>query len=64
MFLNKIQQRRRVANGKPAVIHDRSMEARYVSVEEENDLGGGTRLGEAAFLDLTDRENDEFTYIY
>ncbi|KAE9961404.1 hypothetical protein BLS_002173 [Venturia inaequalis] len=57
--LNKMQQERRVANGKPAVIHDNSMDNMYLAVEE-----GGERLGESAFLDLTDRQNDEFTYIY
>jgi hypothetical protein len=62
--LNITQQKRRVANGKVAVIHDHSMEARYVGIEEDNELGEGPRIGEAAFLDLTDRENDEFTYIY
>jgi predicted MFS family arabinose efflux permease len=62
--LNKAQRKRRVANGKTAVIHDHSMEDRYVSFEEDNEMVNGTRLGDAAFLDLTDRMNDEFTYIY
>jgi predicted MFS family arabinose efflux permease len=62
--LNKAQQKRRVANGKKAVIHDHSMEDRYVAFEEGNEEAAGARLGAAAFLDLTDRKNDEFTYIY
>jgi predicted MFS family arabinose efflux permease len=62
--LNKLQQKRRVANGKMAVIHDHSMEVRYVGIDEDNELADGTKLGENAFLDLTDRANDEFTYIY
>jgi predicted MFS family arabinose efflux permease len=62
--LNKLQQRKRIANGKLAVIHDHSMEDRYVAFEDGNQEEEGARLGEAAFLDLTDRSNDEFTYIY
>ena len=57
MVLNKLQSKKRVANGKKAVIHDVSMEDKYVSIEAE----GVT--GEHAF-DLTDRKNDEFVYIY
>ena len=57
MVLNKMQSKKRVANGKKAVIHDVSMEDKYVSIEAE----GVT--GDHAF-DLTDRKNDEFVYIY
>jgi len=56
IVLNKMQSRKRVANGKRAVIHDVSMEDKYTGIEE-----GVT--GEHAF-DLTDRKNDEFVYIY
>lgn len=55
-FLNKMQERRRVRNGKTKVIHDASMSDTYVMIEEEG-------VGEHAF-DLTDRKNDEFVYIY
>ncbi|KEF62469.1 uncharacterized protein A1O9_00441 [Exophiala aquamarina CBS 119918] len=61
MFLNKLQSRKRVKNGKAAVIKDHSMEDTYVAMDESE---GGQRLGDNAFLDLTDRKNDEFTYIY
>ncbi|KAL6246167.1 hypothetical protein RBB50_007320 [Rhinocladiella similis] len=61
MFLNKLQSKTRVKNGKPAVIKDLSMEDKYVAMDETD---GGQRLGDKAFLDLTDRKNDEFTYIY
>lgn len=61
IFLNKMQSRRRVKNGKAAKIKDHSMEDRYVAMDESEN---GHRLGENAFLDLTDRKNDEFTYIY
>lgn len=57
IVLNKLQSRKRVANGKKAVIHDVSMEDKYVSIEAEG------VSGEHAF-DLTDRKNDEFVYIY
>jgi len=56
MFLNKLQSKKRVANGKAAVIHDVSMEDHYVDIDTEG-------VGEHAF-DLTDRKNDEFVYIY
>jgi predicted MFS family arabinose efflux permease len=59
-LLNKLQVRRRVANGKPAHIHDHSMESKYVDMRLENE---GT-IGDRAFADLTDRENDEFVYVY
>jgi hypothetical protein len=58
ILLNKLQERNRVRNGKPAKMFDASMEERYVSVEAE-----GEGVGEHAF-DLTDRKNDEFVYIY
>ncbi|KAK3306281.1 major facilitator superfamily domain-containing protein [Chaetomium strumarium] len=60
MLLNKLQARRRVANGKTARIHDHSMEARYVDMR----LGNEESVGGRAFADLTDRENDEFVYVY
>jgi len=64
-FLNKLQQRKRVKNGKAAVIKDHSMEDRYVGYEADEEEGSERqRLGDKAFLDLTDRKNDEFTYIY
>lgn len=58
--LNREQRRRRVANGKPAEIHDHSMDSEYVDIYADNagDIGG------RAFEDLTDRENDEFIYVY
>ncbi|KAK1749779.1 major facilitator superfamily domain-containing protein [Echria macrotheca] len=58
--LNRSQAKKRVANGKPAVIHDHSMEERYVDIHADND----GEIGDQAFTDLTDRENDEFIYVY
>lgn len=64
VVLNKLQAKKRVANGKRAVIHDHSMEDTYHAMQEDNETGDGSKLGENAFMDLTDRKNDEFTYIY
>lgn len=62
-FLNKRQERRRVRNGKPAKIHDASMEHRYAESAQDN-VEGGQQLGNNAFADLTDSGNDEFIYVY
>ena len=64
ILLNKLQQKKRQANGKLAIIKDHSMEDKYVSIEEGNEMENGARFGEKAFLDLTDRKNDEFVYVY
>ncbi|KAK4545221.1 hypothetical protein LTR36_003400 [Oleoguttula mirabilis] len=75
-FLNKLQERKRVKNGKPAKLVDHSMEDHYHDADEQLDLcmdaaEGNTeaqpahhRVGDQAFMDLTDRRNDEFVYIY
>lgn len=75
IFLNKLQERKRVKNGKPAKIKDRSMESEYHDADEQFDdttgvaegdpeaLAPRARIGDQAFLDLTDRKNDEFVYI-
>lgn len=66
VLLNKMQERRRVANGKPRKIKDMSMRHHYepATESEEGDGEGDVRLGENAFKDLTDRQNDEFVYVY
>lgn len=83
VFLNKLQERKRVKNGKPAKMVDQSMRDHYHDIEEQNDETIATAittgvpeqattdevahhegLGQKAFLDLTDRQNDEFVYIY
>ncbi|KAI5363919.1 Putative major facilitator superfamily, MFS transporter superfamily [Septoria linicola] len=75
MFLNKLQERKRVKNGKPAKIRDQSMQNSYQEVDDQNnysigaaegDQEAGTqhaRIGDQAFLDIGDRKNDEFIYI-
>ncbi|TGJ84609.1 hypothetical protein E0Z10_g4141 [Xylaria hypoxylon] len=78
-FLNKMQERRRVQNGKPAKIKDTSMSDTYQdlvadesssgvdgaqgSAAEQGAAGQQSRIGQNAFADMTDRENDEFVYL-
>lgn len=62
VILNVMQERRRVRNGKPAKMVDRSMQDHYGGDDADAEADEG--LGDNAFLDLTDRENDEFVYIY
>ncbi|OBT97450.1 hypothetical protein VE01_04411 [Pseudogymnoascus verrucosus] len=57
--MNKGQERKRVANGKPAKITDRSMMDQYTAQDDID-----SRNTDAALHDLTDRKNDEFVYIY
>lgn len=68
IFLNRQQARRRVRNGKKADMVDHSMQSQYEDIEEgnlEDDEGHETaHVGSNAFRDFTDRENDEFVYIY
>jgi MFS family permease len=85
LFLNRLQERKRVQNGKPAKMVDHSMQDQYHDIEEQDDaaitaattgvaeqaVSGSDAvaahhetLGQKAFLDLTDRQNDEFVYIY
>lgn len=78
IVLNKMQEKKRVKNGKPAKMVDHSMQQRYHDIEEDNTgvletgtaeqgpaaVEGHEEIGEQAFLDLTDRNNDEFVYIY
>ncbi|KAG5913914.1 hypothetical protein E4U42_000788 [Claviceps africana] len=71
VLLNRLQEKRRVRNGKPANVVDRSMESTYQAMGAPPDdvvasdaAAAAGRLGDQAFLDLTDVENDEFIYIY
>ncbi|KAI9926999.1 hypothetical protein MW887_003380 [Aspergillus wentii] len=58
IVLNKMQEKRRVQNGKPAKMVDRSMADQYEEMEDEE--GGEQQVGDQAFMDLTDRENDDY----
>lgn len=63
--LNKQKEKERVANGKPAKIQDLSMNSKYEARQiyqaspGEDGETEGPRLGDNAFADLTDRQNDE-----
>jgi len=77
IMLNKLQQKKRVRNGKKAKMVDHSMESKYHAMGENTEdpmmaqetaagveYASEARAGEQAFMDLTDRQNDEFIYIY
>lgn len=64
IFLNKMQERKRVANGKPAKIKDLSMTRHYQQTSEDVEASEQAHLGDKALLDLSDRQNDEFIYVY
>ncbi len=60
VILNKKQAKRRVANGKSAVIVDQSMQ-REVNTDSKT---GDPIMDEPQLDDVTDRKNDEFVYVY
>ena len=65
--LNRSQAKRRVTNGKSAEIIDKSMRTTLPSGGKHHEDDDGILMDEqsaAARLDLTDRQNDEFVYIY
>lgn len=66
MMLNELQIKKRVKHGKQAAVEDKSMKKTYHSFESGKDAidDAGMLLGQQAFLDLTDQQNDEFVYIY
>lgn len=63
-FLNKQQASRRVRNGKSARIIDHSMQSNFRGVEEGTEVEGYAHAGSHTVEDITDRENDEFVYLY
>jgi hypothetical protein len=56
--MNKRKEKQRVANGKPAKLVDSSMAKVYQAGPSEK-TENGYRLGDQAFDDLTDVQNDE-----
>lgn len=56
-LMNVAKEKERVRNGKPAKIQNASMEKSYRKT-------AGDGLGQQAFDDLTDKQNDEFVYSY
>ncbi|KAK4702864.1 hypothetical protein P7C70_g3349, partial [Phenoliferia sp. Uapishka_3] len=57
-FLNRRKEAQRVKNGKPAKLHDLSMDTEF-----DNTAAIDAQLGANAFKDQTDGENDEFVYV-
>lgn len=64
LFLNKMQERKRVAHGKPAKIKDLSMVKHYQQDQVDVEATEQSRLGQNSLLDLPDGKNDEFVYLY
>lgn len=60
VVLNRMQETQRIARGKPAKLHDHSMDVQYTEMGAVD----GYIVGNFAFADLTDRQNDEFIYVY
>jgi hypothetical protein len=62
MLLNKKHASRRVALGKSAIVVDRSM----MNVQERADSeeSGSETIGDKAFDDETDLNNEDFIYVY
>jgi hypothetical protein len=58
---NKQRERQRVAAGKPAKIHDTSMDAKYKAYGEDEH---NEALGTEGIQDVTDVKNNEFVYVY
>ena len=60
VLLNKKQRKKRVQNRKTADVIDQSMQKKLNALDGIEEQ----RLKDSAFADLTDRQNDEFVYIY
>ncbi|GAA6034259.1 hypothetical protein JCM8097_003811 [Rhodosporidiobolus ruineniae] len=58
VYQTKQQVRKRIKAGKPAKLDDLSMRRKY------DDQASGEHVGEGTAIDQTDRENDEFIYVY
>ncbi|KAJ8095007.1 hypothetical protein PM082_010225 [Marasmius tenuissimus] len=80
IMLNKLKERQRVRNGKPAKLYDTSMDAKFQTADAALNVAeastsptdsdpahenpGYVHLGGNAFKDVTDKDNDEFVYVY
>lgn len=60
MFMNRLQAKKRVRNGKSAEIVDQSMRTQVAAGGKDQERV----VDETIDSDLTDRQNDEFVYIY
>ena len=56
---NHHKEKVRVRNGKPAKLYNSSMAKEYAAGPADEVDANGNRLGDQAFSDLTDKENDE-----
>ncbi|KAM0788138.1 hypothetical protein ACM66B_001303 [Microbotryomycetes sp. NB124-2] len=63
LWLNKRKADQRERNGKPRDIKDLSMQKKFATEEQDSSNEKQYGLGEQAFLDMTDKENDEFIYV-
>ncbi|KAH8804321.1 major facilitator superfamily domain-containing protein, partial [Flagelloscypha sp. PMI_526] len=63
VFLNKLQERKRVKNGKPAKLEDLSMSKHFVVHSEDTEAALVEQVEHGGIDDRTDRENDEFIYV-
>lgn len=57
--MNVAKEKTRVRNGKPAKLYNSSMDKKYAAGPADEVDSNGNRLGDQAFSDMTDRENDE-----
>lgn len=64
VILNKMQRKKRIRNGKSADINDQSMKTEVYADDDGKGQEAAMPAEESVHLDLTDRENDEFVYIY
>ncbi|KXG53364.1 Major facilitator superfamily domain, general substrate transporter [Penicillium griseofulvum] len=61
-WLNRLNKKRRISNGKIGDLQDKSMTHAF---ETDGKVVDEPRTADAApFVDLTDRKNDEFVYVY
>lgn len=57
--MNHHKEKVRVRNGKPAKLYNASMAKEYAAGPTDEVDANGQQLGDQAFSDLTDKENDE-----
>jgi hypothetical protein len=57
--MNIAKEKTRVNNGKPAKLYNSSMAKAYAAGPADEVDANGNRLGDNAFSDMTDRQNDE-----
>ncbi|CAK7203608.1 hypothetical protein SEUCBS139899_006345 [Sporothrix eucalyptigena] len=60
LFLNRLKRKQRIAAGKPADIVDASMQTKVTTMDKIQEQ----QMHEVAELDLTDKQNDQFVYVY